>query len=315
MLPILNRGGRRLEVNTLFIQPTYNCALNCPGCYVKAMKTEDDDLWLILKVFEITTEIGGKLHMSGLYHKVIAKLMDDSRPRRPELHLTYHNYNTYMQYGGLSNGTLNMLGQVAFSEINEEDEEDLIYMKKQVDVMYNCLLPDDVNSQNLMEWIVKLEIIKLHVSKIYLILFKEPMGSELTETGKLRRSSRMSKNVAAINAVFKYGSQGLKDKVIIDGCLKDVLKFNKEGTTCSSNVSRFAIWPNGAVTGCPYSIRREDGSTSYTQVLDKIRKAQESNDFREICYLPRAYASISRRSSGSAFGLQAWGEVPSQGKR
>ncbi|MCW4026332.1 MAG: hypothetical protein NWE76_02460, partial [Candidatus Bathyarchaeota archaeon] len=155
-------------------------------------------------------------------------------------------------------------------------------------------LPGDIKSEELREWILELEEIATVVNHVYLIVFKEPMGLPSRVGQSLRRESRLARDIGLIKAIYKYGSRELRRKLIVDGCLQAVLDHNRTGNTCSSNVSRFALWPNGAITGCPYSALRSERSGTVEQVLDRIRKAQKTNDFRDICYLARTYNAIRR---------------------
>ncbi len=87
----------------------------------------------------------------------------------------------------------------------------------------------------------------------------------------------------------------VRNKVSVDGCLQDTIKYTKTGFGCSSNVSRVQVWPDGSVTGCPYAFS-SDGPIGKTaeDILDNIISARKQYDFKQKCHLPEVYNSIRK---------------------
>lgn len=137
-LPILNTRPSRIELHSLFLQPTYWCAKNCTGCYVKERqpkaKNEDGDYkhqlttsakeqFKLIKLFcegetawanEITVAMDDfpnlkspwssdkikRDHMIDLYDLLFQLIYDFKVENKslPKMHMTFNSIKTYLTY-------------------------------------------------------------------------------------------------------------------------------------------------------------------------------------------------------------------------
>ena len=123
---MLNTLSREIQLNSLFIQPTYWCAINCSGCYVKERNIEKkivsmpretivDFIKKVLvgtdiKVNELTIsmddlsqEINQYEYMRGIFRSTIGfleHLKDQDSTYKPKVNMTFHTIPTYLKYLG-----------------------------------------------------------------------------------------------------------------------------------------------------------------------------------------------------------------------
>lgn len=129
-----------------------------------------------------------------------------------------------------------------------------------------------------------------YVDSMYYIINKPDLGHKLRETtveGYFELLDRMQKELP----------RELWNKITVDGCVTDAKKYVKTGFGCSSNVSRFQIWPNGAVSGCPYKHKATTGPLDkgdnltlpelalFQGLLKNIREAAQTYEFNS-CKIP-----------------------------
>lgn len=327
------------EVNALFIQGTRWCANQCKGCYSKAYLGANFQTpwWEQEKLFnqfywnkegywanQITISIdklpglnsplysGASGHMLHWFFYPISSITADRRDKsdRPEVHMTAHSLDDVRSYvntwGGKSiKESVTALDMLSLSTISEgmlchiED-----FVAGGANINYNHMIPADITTKNIDSYIERMTQIGKVVSSIYLIIFKESMGKKLIDVRDrakrdLRRRSRLSHELAVINTLRSRLPKDVWRKVRIDGCLQDATKYLRTGESCSSNVSRFQVWPDGSVTGCPYAIS-STGTIGRTvgDIMDNIRRARGQNEFERRCYLPRILDSLPRRPKG-----------------
>jgi hypothetical protein len=342
-LPIINTLSSRVEVHTLFLQPTPWCARKCKGCYVKERNAEGEqhlqdlvtpftEQFAVIKTFcegelawanEITIAIDDlptqrrhRNHMLGLYDKVfnLTKEARVANKMLPKMHMTFHTLNTYLSYVDSAKRNSewyresfhmedtwrslalpgHLLDMINFSQLtnNSVTRNLLAEIRKETPVNYNYLIPRNVNKNNINKHLQHLLDINDIVDYIYLVIYKDPIGKARTSK-EIKTSQR---NIASdrfyIQELSKKLPTSIKNKIHIDGCLKDVEKFNATGYGCSSNISRFQIWPNGSVTGCAYgdkSISKRIGLTTGA-ILQNIRTARKLYDFTDTpCHLVDDY--------------------------
>jgi len=330
MRPILNRSPDRLELNALFFQPTYYCGANCKGCYVKARgQRKQAEIPNLLNVFsdfylgvrgcwanQITISID-ELSESGedlakdmfMYnfwmgiHRILAQHRGTRNPDdRPEVHMTFRSPRTvfkYMKYYGGNNPTdfnfvVQNLDMVSFSNISILDCSLLDKAKHVTNINFNHLIPGHINSDNIKQYIKDIETVSKVVDSIYLVINKDPQGKELTPQRFREVRSRLAHDIAVINTLREKLPYRVWTKCKVDGCLQDVRRSRRTGYGCSSNVSRFQIWPDGSVSGCPYAWRGigEGGPQASENILENIRHARRIYDYRERCHLSEIYDSL-----------------------
>tara|TARA_Y100000310_G_scaffold337052_1_gene423132 strand:+ start:1184 stop:2302 length:1119 start_codon:yes stop_codon:yes gene_type:complete len=339
-LPIINKLSSRVEVNTLFLQPTPWCARNCKGCYVKERNvggaqrykkeviTPVADQFKLIKLFcegklalanEITvamddlpTHRGQQYHMVHLYDLImgyIRESQDQNRPL-PRMHMTFHTMNTYLSYVDRTKRNSDwyrrsvlfedtwetlalpghLLDMINFSQLtpNPITKNMLSVIRNKTPVNYNYLIPRNLNQGNIAKHVAHLAEIAEHVDHIYLVIYKNPIGKERNSKEILEAQKNMANDRFYLHALNDNLPEHLRKKIHIDGCLKDIFKFKFTGYGCPSNVSRFQVWPDGAVSGCAYadkSICTTIGRSA-GQVLQNIREARKKYDFTDApCHL------------------------------
>ena len=133
-LPILNTLPKRIELHSLFLQPTYWCAKKCEGCYVKErepvsredhanprLTTSPKEQFELIKLFcegeaawanEITIAMDDipstktpnsrfkREHMTDLYDLLFQMIHDFKLENKalPKMHMTFHSVKTYLSY-------------------------------------------------------------------------------------------------------------------------------------------------------------------------------------------------------------------------
>jgi len=64
----------------------------------------------------------------------------------------------------------------------------------------------------------------------------------------------------------------------------DICLHHLENNNCNANISKFQVWPDGSVSGCPYKETSDTGPTLTAEgVVDNILKSSRCNNFEECC--------------------------------
>lgn len=335
MRQILHKIGPTgpIEMNTLFIQPTRWCALDCPGCYVVAHDQPE-------QVHNLNDAV-----LSDLLHELMAKghhvnqftisgdnLSKDPEKKRfmaeamgtylswsreakiagytSEFHATFNTPTAMRQYEeaypAMSEG-LRTLDVISFSNIpagmpDEVQPNHWMWSHRmgngvrtfhRTKFNYNHLIPENVSSLNINEYVEKMEWIGGQVDSIHLVISKTPTGKPRNELVQLGDRTRMKSDLAYIGTMMKRLSTEVRRKINVDGCLQDTIKYRRSGFGCSANISKFQLWPDGSVSGCPYAHKGSTGpGQSATDILDNFRKAAETYEFRG-CHLPDVHSAIT----------------------
>lgn len=342
MRPILNKLNP-LQLNALFIQPTRWCGLNCKGCYVKEHQGGEESYhtpmeqqarlleyflsprmhhglqpWanqITISMDDLHSDLYKRIHMVNLFSNVLTLRRNariQSPDWNPELHMTFHTMGTVQQYLKASISSwedLKLLDMISISEINpwaKDWREGLDLLAHQTMVNYNHLVPAGVTSLNIDRHVRKLTEIGKIVHHIYLVIFKNPIGRDRPELMKIGETSRMASDIMYINTMMERLPEDVRNKISVDGCLQDTIKYTRTGFGCSSNVSRVQVWPDGSVTGCPYAFSGA-GAIGRTaeDILENITRARKQYDFKELCHLPEVYNSVGQRPKNSGLEVQA----------
>jgi hypothetical protein len=314
MTPILNLNNP-LQVNTLFLQPTRWCALNCAGCYVKEHSGGPDgyhtpvyeqakliryylennlanQITVSMDNFDVSTQ----LSMRTLYDHILF-LIENVPSMSTEVHMTFHNLNTFIKYIDHTESNFadaELLDVISFSNIKESDYKQLIILADKTHINYNHLVPSNVTSFNIDKYVQHITEIGEIVNSIYLVMYKRPIGHKAKNIVSIGDKSRMQTDISYIKTVLERVPKHVREKINIDGCLEDTIKFYQTGFGCSANISRIQVWPDGSVSGCPYAFT---GSTPTGQtvhdILENIKSTRQSYDF-DRCHLPNVYNSFNR---------------------
>ena len=236
----------------------------------------------------------------------------------PAMHMTFHTVPTYLSYVGIAKRNCNwfkesytdweglafpaqLLDMINFSQIspdNETTKKLLKEIRKETPVNYNYLIPRNTNKGNIRKHIEHLTRVGEMVDHIYLVIYKDPVGQLRTSEQTARGQENMANDRFYIEQMQKHLPAHIKRKINIDGCLKDVEKFNATGYGCSSSISRFQVWPDGSVTGCAYghtSLAKTKGSTA-NEILENIKAARKRYDFIDApCHLVADYKNSEER--------------------
>ena len=339
MRPILRvMDERTCEINALFIQPTKWCANQCKGCYVKGYHSAElqvsiDELTELFSWFyhgekgcwanQITISMDRLPHnnaakrnfMHTMFTNPVKAAMYDKRRKsdRPELHMTFHGIDEFLQYNQIwsTHSNEQVANAISMISLSTVPIAHLAIVRNLIahgaNINYNHMIPADITTKNVDTYIDKMMQIGEVVNSIYIIIFKENMGRKLpmgnhadAAKWKMRRKSRLSHELAVINTLRSRLPKYVWQKVRVDGCLQDSTKYLRTGESCSSNVSRFQVWPDGSVTGCPYAIS-SDGAYGRTasDILANIRRARGKNEFERRCYIPKILDSLPRRPKSS----------------
>jgi hypothetical protein len=241
-------------------------------------------------------------HMIGLFcaamkawqnaRNSFGNLLPSEEMHIPELHMTF-NTERRSHLGNVHVAqTVDML---SFSNINHKSLKFIQHLANHTHVNYNHLVPSNVTSFNINEHVKRMTEIGEVVDSIYMVMFKTPVGGKRNKLVEIGDQQRMSSDITYINTMLDRLPKDVRRKVHVDGCLKDTIRHRQTGFGCSSNVSRVQVWPDGSVSGCPYSFSGSTGPGKTAEdILGNIRKARGQYDFDDRCHLPSVYDSLCR---------------------
>lgn len=316
MKNILSVGGYCTEVNALFIQPTFLCANSCKGCYVKAERKFHSSMDCNLFHDLLTTLLhGDKLsanqvtisfdhfHSGGLlesevsiksrllyYYNTTQEALSgfrEAHPNKviPEFHGTFYSQGSYDNYRKFCfhKHEKEQLDLISLSNLSSNTYRP--FTSESPKLNYNHMIPSNISSENIDEYIKEIDTIAKKVDSIYLIVFKDTSKMIRFPSQNLTRvREQLRHDVTVINTLFKRCAPETRKKLHVDGCLKDAIRYKKNGYGCSSNVSRFQVWPGGNVSGCPYKTRQTYLSSSVSDIIREINSERARYDFEETCY-------------------------------
>ena len=296
--------------NTIFVQPTNLCAKKCEGCYVKAhchgpqMDPQEHTRFLRMLWFrenivcnQITISMDSLRTKSTDYNGDADHIMREctqfttaqttgTLPTiKPEIHLTFNNVQDYRRYN-FRPRLMDGINVVTFSHIDMRTCDDRAEIKEiqlqGVKVNYNysllCEYPGMMSDEKVDRELEAFETILTLVDSVYMLVWKEPVGKVFDMFSLNEYKERLRKNLKWADYIQ---SEFRSPKIMMDTCVKDVLEYKKCGYGCAANVSRFQVWPDGSVSGCPYALQScTTEATTAEKVIYNIRKkARESYDW------------------------------------
>jgi len=316
MLPILSKSSRRVEINALFIQPSYACVGNCRNCYLKqhvpagpriVMKKEEAALLFgyiqsaqAITVNQITLSVNKPTH--------------ETMPSETAILTDF----VWMAPGGENHITIQNPRELAFALTNESCKkmvENRIVASFSVTwplrsihslrTNFNHMAP--MIKQVREDEIKKISTILETVDTMYLVLKKKPKGSPRTLSSHREEIEWMSDYIDFVEYLKKGLSPELWRKIHLDDCLLSVIKSRDTGYGCSSGVSRFQLWPDGAVSGCPYAWKAQTGpADTAKEMIANIKEARDEHPYDfHTCQLPSVYERVlqQRGTKNLARGL------------
>lgn len=312
---------KEIHINALFVQPTTLCALNCDGCYVKGGFDQHSEskelgiatlrslivrssrvpdgfttsLWLNQMTFAIDViqppdENGVLQEDSRILVNIFNTIRRAVRDRKsvnidtlPEFHITIFSLQQMGRYVGYNDPLkvqemFQPFDLISVSHLMKKDIHSLKTMGEHgLKINWNYQpYSSSVDAQ-----VEKIAAILPHVHSMYYILHKP-------DTGKLVNLDEMNNYFTVLAKLKNTLSPELYQKIETDGCVTDAKKYLDTGFGCSSNISRFQVWPGGHVTGCPYKHAPTTGrADTLEQIYSNIRKAKEMYEFNK-CKIPQA---------------------------
>lgn len=304
-----------LDIDTLFIQPFVECATNCSGCYLKSFtfKTHADPVdEFIVKVFMNKSSIKTKQltlslnvvdskfmfqHqrriiqlLSSLYYQVNMGI----NPAPPELHITIQQPAVWDCYFTNPSAIATLLDRLKAHVSYSQFSSGYLTRFSTEKVYLNWLCPDNITPRILQSDIDYLNSKGAKVDLIYLITKKTNVkDSYYTPEEKLVNMNRLKQDMMYIKTIINNVSDDVRKKIHLDTCLQDVDKFSKTGYGCSANISKFHVWPDGTVSGCPYAnFSHGSPANSSQDIIDNIKTARKRYDFTK-CHLGESISILN----------------------
>jgi len=307
--------GNGIAINALFIQPTYACAKNCKGCYVKLhqkkSETETDVENLTELIRRVTAGEGITanqitLSCDSMGHNELANQYmmrvynsfgrnaewKNGSNKDIELHVTVNSVHDLAKY---SKNRLYPFDCISFSKLGHNLKSDIDDIKNYHSVkkinwnlqrpMYNHVICEK-------DWMCEIERVHDFVDSIYLLHTKRPIDTndDLEQLVKDKENLRKDLHWMGLVKQRLAGSP----KLMIDGCINDAMEYKKSLHGCSASVSRFQVWPDGSVSGCAYAKTSSTGpATTVEGIIANIRSAKRRYDFKS-CYIPGALPNVLR---------------------
>lgn len=323
-------NAEEIYLNTLFLQPTYACALDCEGCYVKGMEKNVEGPMLghgqwgnLIVIFSkewqnTALEVAKRTYANQLVLAVdvLPKTVSVSYPS-PE-NVMVQTFSLFLHYAKMATAYMDItvkslpvlkqyiervskstqsptqwnrlkdLSMITLSGMRASERELLEQIKTvcpdtKFNLNFTVFNKGEVDRQ-----MAELKEILPVLDSVYYVLHKPALGSSLDH-------SKVQLYFDTLEVMRReLGDQF--SKVNIDGCVSDARKFIDTGFGCSSNVSRFQVWPEGGVSGCAYQQHPvTGGALDYIGVLGNIRKAAAGYEFDD-CRIPQTLHPTSERS-------------------
>jgi hypothetical protein len=289
MNQIFQVSEQAIHIDSLIFELTSFCKKKCKGCYLKqhALQSKEIDWveWVgLFNTFllaeiknyscnQISISINERVDKapfealsSILYHNYFTH---SEERKNTKIHLTMHSPSTILQYQSLLETRCDPVfdplhlfsaaDSIYFSNINSDADMNIISelrtLNSGLEIGWNCLSPNTIN----------IDALKL-IDDVYILVNKSRTG-------------------------FVPSSSVSRKKTTIDRCWIDYSNWRKDwhNTTCAANISKFTIWPDGSVSGCPYTKRSNTGPAGKTDdILKNIVIANKSYDFNK-CPLKELY--------------------------
>jgi hypothetical protein len=281
-------------IDSLIIEPTWNCAKNCQGCYLETHNNQSEEIEFcelgnLVEAFlstnsscYSTNQISISVNEVGNHFSWDAAKIEEiiytnfyyknKEPRKDtKFHLTMYSPSTIGNYIEACKEEYSdidifpyfaAVDAIYFSNISEEEIgiiKNLRALNENIEIGWNCR-----------PW-------HSYISPIV------PGSKVINGIYSLADKSRKQP------PIFRPGA--LPEKVVEDICYIDYTNWKKDwhNTTCSANISKFTVWPDGSVSGCPYIKQSDTGpATTWKGILANIVEASKSYDFNK-CPMKEVY--------------------------
>jgi hypothetical protein len=273
-----------IHIDTLILEGL-SCARQCPGCYFHAHQLKESiSKWAIEELFDLflhseepnysTNQISisvnepvnsrDKTFISSLLISIFS-FRRDCMAKPTHIHLTMYSPFTIRLYKYIELKQFAVVDAIYFSNIQEEEVEIISELKRlnpKIEIGWNCRIGTAL-SLGLSEKAEEL------IDIIYYVMDK---------------SKKIDKG-CSVSFSARRKIEHLKDV-----CSIDYTNWRtKSISSCSANISKFTIWPDGSVSGCPYTKQSNTGPASdYNGILQNIVKASKCYDFNN-CPMKELY--------------------------
>ena len=299
-----------IHLNSIIIQPTFHCANDCTGCYVKkharwggtfgagTMEHVDNLLDLIQRIL---------LHKNiGTSQIAISLDRLPEQGRQKEQMVKFFRRLVFLAGSIPHEGTKITLTTSEILDFKEYTHE-IDYR------MADCAsLFDMISFSRLFEpgrYFSQIKTLKgsNHIrgylstfqaqtmDHIYMLLPKESLGNELPQDNLAAYFDRCTH--------AKYLIE--QDKVHFDTCVEDSERLNATGYGCDAGINRVTVWPTGTVTGCPYANKIHYGKPTPAgttdEIIERIRWYVTAgiNEHKMHCKIPQALIAWKAQSQES----------------
>ena len=267
-----------IHIDSLTLEATIDCAKNCGGCYLKAHRLQGPVVnwsdWLsLLDTFmlkditgyscnQISISINEK--QNDVSFKTISAFLYYLNFLKPEertdtkVHLTMFSPSTIKQYIfpyldlDMAIKLFSNVDSIYFSNILTDEDLDVINalraQNKNLKIGWNATAGISISKRNILE--------DSRFNGIYQVI-----------------------NKSESKPIFSFA--GEPKKIQQDVCLTDYNNWKQTGKpTCPANISKFTIWPDGSVSGCPYAKTSNTGpAQTVNGILANIVEASKFYDF------------------------------------
>lgn len=303
-----------IQINALFLQPTFDCKLSCPGCYVKggeekrgASKEEYYNRRLYSNLEYILLNLLNPINAPIIANQVTVALdtgvptltkamrgtsaVNFSNRHRSdtELHLTTQSLSWLIKEIAAARGyflsntytldrAFSEINMITLSSYNSAVREQLPEVKKnfpQASWNYNFQLDHHRVADAKKHLLLALK----SFDTVYCVLHKPDVGEYL--------SSGFVQSFMKTFQELKKDPE-LKDRIFLDGCVSDSKRWLGGGGGCSAGIGNFQVWPDLSVTGCPYKQTPESSpyqleeETSVIDIIGRhIREAHQHYAFND----------------------------------
>jgi hypothetical protein len=191
-------------------------------------------------------------HMAGFIASVLTTMLVDEREIKPQVHLTLRSPETLESYcgAGVPFFLWSEVDLISFSEIYTMHPDLFMTLRgRQIQKLQETGVQINYNALN------KMIPEGLPIDSIYLLVKKLGTGQEF------------------------YFLPPQYKKVYTDICLHHL-----QDNNCNANISKFQVWPDGSVSGCPYQ-QKSDTPEALTaeEVVGNIISSARERNFERCC--------------------------------
>jgi hypothetical protein len=305
----------------IFLQPTFTCGKDCDGCYVKTRESNvtksEMPLHIISDFMDMLFSDSGPVYteqftfaldklpsrvkheeawekMGAAFRLFESKAEKESTVQK---HITVNTIHDLVEYAPKSLRRYDMISISHLYPVILQDFRNS-YVGK---INWNVMAEEAAGMARSRP--KELIYILRNVNSVNLLLHKAPLGSTGTRVKEYKQSidllwKLLSSNVEQVQLDGEACSiPQLHEKMFLDRCYLDGKKYNKSGTSCSAGISKFHVWPDGQVSGCPYNsmIQQTPYKTiDLDMLIENFFVAKQRSEFSN-CRIPSDLVSSTKK--------------------